>query len=92
MSVATISPTKTKILLTLTQNQKEIIQGLATSKGLSISAFLRLKALEDVQTLPMSSNSGSSKIAKYLSKKVNIPKKFKEYQSFEEFHKASYRP
>jgi hypothetical protein len=37
---------KTKILLTLTLEQKEILKEIAKSKGLSLSAYLRFKALE----------------------------------------------
>lgn len=92
MSTIISNQTKTKVLLTLTMDQKETILSLANAKGLSLSAFLRLKALEETQTVTHDFPGNTSKISKYLQKKVQIPKKFKDYISFEDFHKAQYKP
>jgi len=92
MSTKTLSETKTKVLLTLTLQQKEIITQMAKAKGLSLSSFLRLKALENVEQLPSTKPVNLLKIQQYLSKKVNIPKQLKQYQNFKDFHKAKYLP
>ncbi len=86
---------KTKILLTLTIEQKELLSKIATSKGLSLSAYLRYKALEDVDVVSMenvsNTNSSLKNIQKYLEKPVNLPKKYKEYTDFRNFHKHNYQ-
>jgi uncharacterized protein (DUF1778 family) len=92
MSTKILSETKTKVLLTLTLQQKEIITQMAKAKGLSLSSFLRLKALENVEQLPSTKPDNLLKIKQYLSKKVNIPKQFKQYQNFKDFLKAKYLP
>jgi hypothetical protein len=90
-----ITPAKTKILLTLTLEQKEVLSKLAQSEGLSLSAYLRLKALEDLGDMSTQVNlKGSSSVLKiqtYLQSPQKISKKSKDYKNFKDFHKQNYQ-
>jgi hypothetical protein len=93
MPTKTLPKNKTKVLLTLSIEQKKLISKTAKSKGLSLSAYLRLKALEEVSVSEnlIVQNPIVNKIQNYLQKKPSIPKKYIEYKNFKDFHKKNYQ-